>query len=100
MGKSGMKTCPPTESLERLLREELSDPELTLVLDHVEGCAACQKVLDGLSQSGPRAPLHLRPALAEAVPSDPSTEADALFRRLRRESGAAAEPGPEIEGYE
>jgi eukaryotic-like serine/threonine-protein kinase len=41
-----MKTCPAADTLRRLLAEDLPGSEAALVEDHVEGCAACQDLLD------------------------------------------------------
>ncbi len=96
-----MRECPPTESLGRLLREELGDPELARVRAHVEGCAVCQETLHGLSRSDPGpTPQHLRSALLDATVHDSAVEADLFFGRLKCETGIGNEPRPDVEGYE
>ena len=41
-----MKTCPAPNALRRLLAEELAGSEAAELEEHVEGCAACQALLD------------------------------------------------------
>jgi hypothetical protein len=42
--------CPPTDVLERLLAEQLGDPEGEAVARHVEGCAGCRQALARLTE--------------------------------------------------
>jgi serine/threonine protein kinase/tetratricopeptide (TPR) repeat protein len=110
-----MENCPPAESLERLLGEELSAPELTRIAAHVEECPACQETLHRLtlSAAGP-APPHLLSTLSEATPQEATAEEEVFFQRLKQrvlmlgsdESKRAGSPLsesgelPEVEGYE
>ena len=45
-----MSTCPSTQQLIRLLDEELSEPEITEIFDHVQGCQGCQTRLDEITR--------------------------------------------------
>src|SRR5262249_54563922 len=42
-------SCPSSKELGQLLAEELIGPERDRVEAHVEGCAACQETLEGLT---------------------------------------------------
>jgi formylglycine-generating enzyme required for sulfatase activity len=44
--------CPPIESLARLLEGSLPGDQSSVLGDHVQGCSACQSVLDRLSGDG------------------------------------------------
>jgi Putative zinc-finger len=44
-----MNDCPPVERLRHLLAEQLNDTDRDEVEAHVEGCAACQQVLEELA---------------------------------------------------
>src|SRR4051794_14533809 len=95
-GRSVMVECPPTEHLERLIREELGDPELPLVVAHVEGCAACQETLHDLAASAGPTPTHLVAALAEpALGSHADTEA--FFQRLAERARAEGGQRPQVD---
>jgi tetratricopeptide (TPR) repeat protein len=110
-----MENCPRPESLERLLREEIIDPERALVEAHVEACASCQEALNHLAQgvAGPK-PAHLAAALADPGSPDSSGEAEALIQELRKRVSSPGLDGrhqspaglsesvalPEVEGYE
>src|SRR5450432_2079247 len=96
-----MADCPTTESLERLMREELAEPELARVLAHVEICAACQETLHGLAQDvpGPTASL-LQSALLEDASRDTSVDADQLFHRLKHNIKTEDGSKPLVDGYE
>jgi serine/threonine-protein kinase len=110
-----MTDCPAWESLERLLREELSGPEAANVAAHVEECAACQGTLHRLTLAAPGlASPHLVSALSATPFPGTNAEADAFFRRLRESVGTLG-PGrpdrhaslwgegwrpPAVEGYE
>jgi len=45
-----MSTCPSTQQLIRLIDEELSEPEITEIGDHVQGCLGCQTRLDEITR--------------------------------------------------
>ena len=45
-----MSTCPSTQQLTRLIDEELSEPEITAIEDHVQNCLGCQTRLDGITR--------------------------------------------------
>ncbi|MBS0201634.1 MAG: serine/threonine protein kinase [Planctomycetes bacterium] len=73
-----MTSCPTTEELQRLLDESLSGDQQALLQSHIDGCVACQKVLESLvagGESWDEAAMHLRagssgpmePVLSEAV---------------------------------
>ena len=74
-----MKTCPDRGRLEQLLDNRLVDTELDELVQHVEGCSACQQVLELLTESTvwePRQqrggdPGHIR-AAGDAVGADSS----------------------------
>ena len=53
-----MVPCPPAESLERLLSEQLSEPERNLVEGNFEDCTVCQEALRCLAENVPRARLE------------------------------------------
>ena len=96
-----MEDCPSTQQLERLLREELSDPEVAVVMTHVEDCAACQTTLHDLARNaaGPT-PDHLLSALSDVPSQGPTAEAEAFFDLLKKRTRTEGDPKPEIEGYE
>ncbi len=74
-----MTTCPDPGRLEQLLNNRLVDTELDELVQHVEGCSACQQVLELLTESTvwePRQqrggdPGHIR-AAGDAVGADSS----------------------------
>jgi hypothetical protein len=45
-----MSTCPSTQQLIRLIDEELNEPEITEIFDHVQGCPGCQARLDEITR--------------------------------------------------
>jgi tetratricopeptide (TPR) repeat protein len=91
-----MTRCPASDRLERLLAEQLAEPERGAVEAHIEGCAACQEALGRMAggpagRPGERPPAAGRPArqpldrallhrLEEALPGPPAGvgQADAL----------------------
>ncbi len=110
-----MTPCPGRELLERLLAEQLAQPERAAVEAHVEGCAACQLALDQMSGSlaGPRGGQRSRHPLGttllrrlEAIPGPlvGLGPADALPGATTNPDGAAlavtAEGWPQPAGYE
>jgi serine/threonine-protein kinase len=105
------------KSLERLLGEELSDPERKHIEAHVEDCTACRESLNRLALSAPGpAPAHLPSALSEAPPQEAIDEAEAFLHQLKQrvlrsgsDGGQTARPGegesavaepPDVAGYE
>jgi RNA polymerase sigma factor (sigma-70 family) len=81
-----MNPCPSSDCLARLLAEELDDAERAAVGSHVDGCAACQQLLDRLGAADD--PDGLRPA-----PAAGSSAGREFLRRLRA-SPPAAHPRP------
>ena len=78
-----MADCPPAESFERLLGENLNEEERKRIEAHVENCAACQKTLHNLALNVPGpAPARLLSALSEAPVSE-ADEADTFIRQLK-----------------
>jgi hypothetical protein len=64
--------CPPRSQLERLVADQLDAAEDAALTRHVEGCAACQSLLEELSEGGPRT-QHQTPGLrAHAFPPPPN----------------------------
>src|SRR5271157_5638784 len=45
-----MSTCPSTQQLIRLIDEELTEPEITEISDHVQRCQGCQTRLDEITR--------------------------------------------------
>jgi anti-sigma factor RsiW len=74
-----MAPCPSDETLSRLLADDLSVAERDALARHVEGCAACQEKLAGLS--GMIATESWRRA---AHPSQTSEAEEAIVRRLKQ----------------
>ena len=110
-----MLACPVIGTLERLLTEQMSDPERWRVEAHIEECIACQETLRCLSQGTPRlVPSRLLSALPDAPQPELTAEEEVVLHRLAEttSSGQAYErvirpPGPlephappEVEGYE
>jgi eukaryotic-like serine/threonine-protein kinase len=54
-----MIDCPPPGTLEQLVGEELVGPVLARVVEHVEHCDCCQKVLDQLGRDEQRSVVRL-----------------------------------------
>ena len=54
-----MIDCPPPGTLEQLVGEELVGPVLARVVEHVEHCDSCQKVLDQLGRDEQRSVVRL-----------------------------------------
>ena len=72
--------CPSVEDLERLLAEQLSDPECEAVALHVEGCAGCREALARLTESASHDPLSpgrlagTHPAFLDKLAQSPPPE--------------------------
>jgi WD40 repeat protein len=62
-----MKPCPSLELLTQYLEEQLGDGEAQTVTRHLDGCPACQAVLERLTAAPPRDP----PPAADETPVDP-----------------------------
>jgi tetratricopeptide (TPR) repeat protein len=102
--------CPSKEHLERLLAEQLSDPECAAVALHVEGCAGCREALarltaDATDDPWPAGPLAQPPPaflneLAQLPPPELCTPGPATD--TPETGGAAPPPGmrPRVPGYE
>src|SRR3954462_11726773 len=89
-----MENCPPARSLERLLGEELSDPELARLAAHVEECPACQETLNSLTSSDPwPTPRHFLSALSEPSRQEMTAEGEAFLHRLKQRVLAIASGG-------
>ena len=96
-----MSTCPSTQRLIRLLDEELNEPEITEIFDHVQGCPGCQTRLDEIT----------RGRLAEIVAIDRQTafaEPTEVHQRIVSTQSVSGSPAaamltcgmPKIPGYE
>src|SRR6516162_6776954 len=85
-----MSACPSAPDLERLIKGQLAGDEGDSIATHVEGCTACQRILEELTI----APAPVRPA-AEVGEGDGGPSAlDRLMDRrptvVRREPGGPA----------
>jgi serine/threonine protein kinase/WD40 repeat protein len=82
-----MSPCPSSEQLRQLLADDLSAVERQRIESHVEGCAACQEMLEELNGEP-----TFRGALPEGYPEDWSRhEPDsALLRQLREVQASPA----------
>ena len=60
-----MSPCPSSEQLRQLLADDLSAVERQRIGSHVEGCAACQEMLEELNGEP-----TFRGALPEGYPED------------------------------
>ena len=70
-----MSDCPPPRTLERLLAEELTGPLLAQVIEHVEQCEPCQRVLDRIGRDEEQSTVRLLRNGASSDASDPAAEA-------------------------
>src|SRR5947209_2448604 len=68
--RSGGKTCPPTDDLDRLIHGRLSDPDTAAVTDHVGHCTGCQHKLEELAAEDTRLTDTVRQAAAARPPAD------------------------------
>jgi serine/threonine-protein kinase len=105
-----MTRCPTTEQLERWLRCPHGDPEAGALAAHVDDCARCQGVLEGLtagpapsptgsSAGPPTAPGG--PALGRLKDAPPARRFDPPRRPGRRPAVLATAPaGPPLPGSE
>jgi tetratricopeptide (TPR) repeat protein len=88
-----MHPCPSVKDLERLLAEQLSDPECEAVARHVEGCAGCREALARLTEDVGHDPWPPGPP-----PGPPPAFLDELARspppELPPRGPAPATPGP------
>src|SRR4051812_5403733 len=99
MRTCSMNSCPSSEQLHLLLAEELGAATRTAVIDHVDGCRACQERLD----RRPRPAVAVVQAAATAAWS-PSAD---FVRQLtqadpgEQDAAAATQSGlPDIPGFE
>jgi RNA polymerase sigma factor (sigma-70 family) len=81
-----MNPCPSSDCLARLLAGELGDAERAAVGRHVDGCAACQQLLDRLGAAGDPDGLRRAPAAGSSAGRE-------FLRRLRA-SPPAVHPRP------
>jgi hypothetical protein len=81
--------CPPPDQLDRLLAEQLSDPERDAVEAHVERCSACQERLD--RRVGPPAALSVTWFGGDRGGAPPEPDDDFL-EQLKQLSQWAAAP--------
>jgi serine/threonine-protein kinase len=113
-----MNACPSRDQFRLLLAEQLDDAERHGIEDHVEACAACQRLLAELTDSLPQraAPegdteRHPGPGsaflrrLKQAPPPEPAGRAREDENRTTPPPGtaatlAAAESWPPVPGYE
>jgi tetratricopeptide (TPR) repeat protein/tRNA A-37 threonylcarbamoyl transferase component Bud32 len=86
-----MTTCPSSQTLKQLLEAELTGPLAQAISDHVDGCPACQTVLEELSDDA-----GLRPwKPAAETPKDGPPTGPGLARvleRARLSTGLGATP--------
>jgi formylglycine-generating enzyme required for sulfatase activity/predicted Ser/Thr protein kinase len=47
-----MNRCPTREQLEQALAEQLGEPEVQAISDHLEGCARCRSLMEDLTRRG------------------------------------------------
>jgi tetratricopeptide (TPR) repeat protein len=102
--------CPSVEDLERLLAEQLSDPECEAVARHVEGCAGCREALARLTEGAgddpwPPGPLAgSPPAFLEEFARSPPPGLGAPGPATDTPGGPGATPPPgvrpQVPGYE
>jgi hypothetical protein len=85
-----MQPCPPRPELERLLARQINDPERAALERHVEGCAACQEALEGLTRS-PDVEDWQRLHRDDAATCPP--QAGTFLRRLRQVPPRPDRPG-------
>src|SRR5262249_47638285 len=110
-----MVNCPLTDTLERFLTEQVSDPERGRIEAHVEDCTTCQKTLHRLTQGSPKfVPSRLLSALPDAPQPKVNAEDEVVLHQLTqavlgghtdgrdsRPFGPVAADAPlEVEGYE
>ena len=93
-----MPECPTADELRGLLEASLSGPALAAVEEHVDGCAACQAVLEGLTAGPPRAaPAHIDPAAETFLAR---VQAMTPERDVGPRPAPEPMPPPRIPGYE
>jgi serine/threonine-protein kinase len=106
-----MTRCPTTEQLERWLRCPHEDPEAGALAAHVDDCARCQGVLEGLtagpslspagSSAGPPTTAPGGPALGRLKDTPPARRSDPHRDPGRGPAVLAAAPaGPPLPGSE
>src|SRR5260370_42161701 len=54
-----MQPCPPPERWQAFLTEQLDAASAAVLAEHLEGCAACRQVLDGLGADSDSKTLRL-----------------------------------------
>ena len=52
-----MSTCPPADTLSRLIAGEVADVELESLEDHLQSCASCRDLLDEMTSAAGVSPL-------------------------------------------
>src|SRR5262245_66612316 len=82
-----MSCCPGRDRLELFLAERLDDRARDELERHVEGCSACQEVLDALTAVADWNPVP-RPATA----ADAVSEAEGFLHQLQQSPPRAVEP--------
>ena len=94
-----MTDCPPLETLDRLLREELAGAEVDAIVEHVEACTACQVALDRLGRADAEPEVRLlRGGGVGAVVTWDEAEVNAMLSRLGRDLSSLAEEEPAASG--
>jgi eukaryotic-like serine/threonine-protein kinase len=89
-----MTDCPPREDLNRLVRDELPGGALTVLAEHVERCAHCQRELDRLGRAEVEPEVRLlRSTVADAASALGGEEFDAFLSRVRRELAVPGDGG-------
>jgi eukaryotic-like serine/threonine-protein kinase len=79
-----MSTCPSTQRLIHLLDEELNEPEISEIFEHVQGCLGCQTRLDEITRGRLAEIVGIGPAVAHPATQE---EAAAAFNRTLSPDG-------------
>lgn len=87
-----MTDCPPLETLDRLLHEALAGAEAAAIVEHVEGCTACQAALDRLGRADAEPEVRLlRDGAGGAPLAWDEREFQVMLCRIGRELSSLAE---------
>jgi serine/threonine-protein kinase len=78
-----MSPCSSRAALKELLAERLSPDQERSLLAHVDGCPACQQILEELTASCALAPSVSGPEAAAGLPGKPSSEEEAFWHGLK-----------------